>query len=162
MSSSDSNSGDILAYNRKFKKSVLDMMFTICDTFYIHCIPDPSLFMGTRGLIDREKTDGIILVFGPYSTRHLTWDEQFIHCEMQFNRWEKVSIPFECIARMFDKSGQVIMQWQTMSAPIPSPAGQKSEPNGDLIKTVPPAEKKDGPEKSNSRVIEVDFSKKKK
>ena len=96
---------------RKFKKSILDVLFNHCETFYIHCMPHEKLLLGKRGLLKKEQTEGLILVFGPYSTRGLTWDDDYLECEMQFSRWEFVRIPFDSIVRMFDKSGQVIMQW---------------------------------------------------
>ncbi|MBI41125.1 MAG: hypothetical protein CMF59_16125 [Leptospiraceae bacterium] len=96
---------------RKFKKAILDVLFIHCETFYIHCMPHEQLVLGKRGLLKKEQTEGLILVFGPYSTRKLTWDDDSLECEMQFSRWEYVRIPFDSIVRMFDKSGQVIMQW---------------------------------------------------
>lgn len=152
----DSNE-ELVAYNRKFKKAVLDVMFSLSDTFYIHCMPNPLLQIGTRGLMDREQREGIVLVFGPYSTRNLNWDESGIQCEMQFNRWEHVRIPFECIDRMYDKGGQVNMMWATLvsseshreTEKLPAPAAEGTE-------ETPPPKKKD-----RSRVIEVDFTRKK-
>jgi hypothetical protein len=158
MSDNEIPSEELLIYNRKFKKAVLDAMFTVCDTFYIHCMPNPGLFMGKRGLVEKEKTEGIILVFGPYSTRHLSWDEEFIYCEMQFNQWEQVSIPYECIARMFDKNGQVIMQWATLVAPEDSADRKKKRTS--LDKGEGREEKTE--KREDSRVIKVDFGKKNK
>lgn len=154
---------EMVLANRRFKKAVLDVMFSMTDTFYIHCTPNPLLDIGRRGLVDREKNDGIILVFGPYSTRNLTWDDNFIICEMQFSRWENVRIPFECISRIFDKAGHVAMQWATMvsqDTPASTPAKTSSD-----AETPPPAEvpetERAGAGTSKSRVIEVDFSRKK-
>ncbi|HMU85553.1 MAG TPA: ClpXP protease specificity-enhancing factor SspB [Leptospiraceae bacterium] len=155
----DSNE-ELVAYNRKFKKAVLDVMFSMSDTFYIHCMPNPLLHIGGRGMTDREQREGIVLVFGPYSTRNLNWDEGSILCEMQFNRWEKVRIPFECVSRIFDKSGQVNMQWATLVSseshrdePQTAPEGTPVPPEGET-----PAPRK----KDKSRVIEVDFTRKRK
>ena len=162
MESGENNDQELLEYNRKLKKAVLDVLFTQCDTFYIHCMPNARLAIGKRGLVDKEKTEGIILVFGPYSTRQLSWDESSIHCEMQFGRWERVVIPFECIGRTFDKAGQVLMQWATIEAPAgetqsePVPL-KKEETTSE--EEAPRKRKKDDEE---SRVIEVDFTNKKK
>ncbi|MBI3396234.1 MAG: stringent starvation protein B [Spirochaetia bacterium] len=176
---------EVVQLNRKFKKSIMDVMFNMTDTFYIHCLPNPLLQIGNRGLVDREKADGIVLVFGPYSTRALSWDEQFIHCEMQFGRWERVRIPFECVARMFDKGGHVSMQWATMVSQDTSDTGatkitsassaakklSESPADQGAKNPVAPAaassggaaEAKSDEKKSKTdkpRVIEVDFSKK--
>ena len=163
MTTGSGDQEEMLLYNRKVKIAVLDVLFGQCDTFYIHCMPNPSLFIGNRGLIDREKTEGIILVFGPYSTRHLSWDEKFIHCEMQFSRWERIDIPFECIARMFDKTGQFIMQWSTLTASSGQPDSPieigpaETETDATLLEKTEKTPKKGAP----SRVIEVDFKNRK-
>ncbi|MCB1309972.1 MAG: stringent starvation protein B [Leptospiraceae bacterium] len=175
MDTRDPNERELLEYNRKFKKAVLDVVFHHAETFYVHCMPNAELQLGRRGLLDREKNEGIILVFGPYSTRNLSWDDRFIYCELQFNRWENVQIPFECIARIFDKSGQVIMQWATMTAgeegdstgsiaPATPTLGRPLSETDSIGSVTPPPEKTgDAPadEPKDSRVIEVDFRKKK-
>lgn len=172
MEGGNQNEEELLNHNRKLKKSVLDVMFQHCDTFYIHCMPDPELQIGTRGLVERESEEGIVLVFGPYSTRHLSWDDNYLFCELQFSRWEQVRIPYECVGRVFDKGGQVIMQWATMTAErirlAESEAGAETTPK----KTVHAADKsigkaqkstesakteKSGKKADESRVIEVDF-----
>ncbi|MBL8019270.1 MAG: stringent starvation protein B [Leptospirales bacterium] len=151
----DSNE-ELVAYNRKFKKAILDVMFSLSDTFYVHCVPNPLLHIGSRGLQDREEREGIVLVFGPYSTKNLNWDETGIHCEMQFNKWERVRIPFECIDRMFDKSGQVNMQWATL-------VSAESHREEQIVqKTESGATQEPARRKEKSRVIEVDFTRKKK
>ncbi|MEQ9367188.1 MAG: hypothetical protein RIF32_23345 [Leptospirales bacterium] len=172
MEGGNQNEEELLNHNRKLKKSVLDVMFQHCDTFYIHCMPDPELQIGTRGLVERETEEGIVLVFGPYSTRHLSWDDQFLFCELQFSRWEQVRIPYECVGRVFDKGGQVIMQWATMTAERiklsnaqqesgPRPTG-KSASRGGGEKQSGKSQKAGVSEKpakkgDESRVIEVDF-----
>ncbi len=153
--------GEVLLYNRRLKKAILDVMFRDVETFYVHCMPNPLLEVGSRGLIEKEGKEGIILVFGPYSTRHLSWDDGLIYCDMQFGRWEQVVIPYECIARIFDKTGQVIMQWAVMTA---------SESEQQPVAVVPPPESAqeskaaDGQTEAeeSKRVIKVDFTKKKK
>lgn len=145
---------DEVIYNRQLKKAVLAAMFEACDTFYIHCMPHPELYIGKRGLIDKEKAEGIILVLGPYSTRDLELDEQFVLCDMQFSGWESVAIPYECIVRMFDKSGAVIMQWSTPYS---------TDLQNDEIASRPEKQKSE-PSRTNDKedtVIKVDFSKKK-
>ena len=174
MEGGNQNEEELLNHNRKLKKSVLDVMFQHCDTFYIHCMPDPELQIGTRGLVDKKTEEGIVLVFGPYSTRHLSWDDRFLFCELQFSRWEQVRIPYECVGRVFDKGGQVIMQWATMTAErtrlteatSSSPAEPaKKSPPASIEKSTDAAAKdgatakrpKSGKKSDESRVIEVDF-----
>ena len=150
---------ELLRYNRRLKKAMLDVMFRDVETFYVHCMPNSMLEIGRRGLIEKESKDGIILVFGPYSTRHLSWDDNLIYCDMQFGRWEQVTIPYECIARMFDKTGQVIMQWAVLTAPDGETLVQTAP-----VATLqgPPGPAEDPPEGDRHRVIQVDFTKKKK
>lgn len=148
-----------LRYNRRLKKAILDVMFRDVETFYVHCMPSSLLEIGRRGLVDKETKEGIILVFGPYSTRHLSWDDNLIYCDMQFGRWEQVAIPYECIARIFDKTGQVIMQWAVLNTPDgqeePAPAARIPEPIA--TEAQAPVTGDDA-----HRVIKVDFTKKKK
>lgn len=128
---------ELIEYNRRLKRAILDVMFRETETFYIHSLPHPRLVIGRRGLVEREKTEGIILVFGPYSVRRLEWDEQAVRADLQFgSRWEHVVIPYECIVRIFDKSGQVIMQWATMAVREveQQPPGEKGEPKTDIDK----------------------------
>ncbi len=163
MDKGDTEDPQALEKNRKLKRAVLDAMFTHCDTFYIHCMPHPDLAIGKRGLVDREQEEGIVLVFGPYSARQLSWDERFLHCELQFSRWERISIPYECIARLFDKAGQVIMQWSTPKREaVESRRAEKprkaEEPAADSSADGEVAARKD----DAPRVIEVDFRKRKK
>lgn len=155
-------------YNRQIKRAVLGALFEACDTFYIHCMPHPDLYIGKRGLIDKEKTEGLILVLGPYSTRDLELDEQFILCDMQFSGWESVTIPYECIVRMFDKSGAVIMQWSTPYAEelTLADAGKetKKSPAKSGKKSGKSAAKESGAEgsaESDETVIKVDFTRRK-
>lgn len=172
MEGGNQNEEELLNHNRKLKKAVLDVMFQHCDTFYIHCMPDPELQIGTRGLVEREGEEGIVLVFGPYRTRHLSWDDQFLFCELQFSRWEQVRIPYECVGRVFDKGGQVIMQWATMTAERiklaknegPAVTGSGGKAAGKSDKGAGKSQKSGEDKKSSgkksgdeSRVIEVDF-----
>jgi hypothetical protein len=156
---------ELIEFNRKFKKAILDVLFSICETFYIHCMPHPGLSIGRRGLVDREKDEGIILVFGPYSTRGLSWDEENIYCEMQFNSWERLVIPYVCIARMFDKTGQVLMHWNIFDSKLPElsdPQSVDAKPERSLRKKKIAEKKSSEPGSETEKVIEVDFSRKKK
>ena len=140
---------EILKHHRAFKKDILDVIFTHFETFYIHCMPHPDLLIGMRGLQDKEKQEGIVLVFGPHSNRNLGWDEKALYCELQFNKWEAVQIPYECISRIFDKEGQVIINCATVQ--------QESEADSKKGKSRRSA--KAGKGDSESKVIEVDFRK---
>ena len=137
---------ELVRKNRLFKKEILDVVFNMCDTFYVHCMPNPLLRIGKRGLTEKEKEQGVVLVFGPYSTRHLNWDDDCIFCEMRFERWEPTTIPFECIARVYDKEGHVVMQWAALVAAEEPEKKPKPKPKA----------KKEG----DSNVIEVDFTRK--
>jgi stringent starvation protein B len=103
---------EMIEYSKMLKRSILDTLFTKTTSFFIHCSPHSDLLLGQRGLINNEKTDGIVLIFGPYSTRNLQWDENAVFCEMQFgSQWQHVYIPYHCISRMYDKDGQFLMHW---------------------------------------------------
>lgn len=155
-----------LAYNRRVKKVVVETLFEVCETFYLHCVPHPDLYLGGRGLIDKEKEEGIVLVFGPYSARRLSWDERGIDCDMHFARWEPVHIPWECVHRAFDKPGQFLMQWVTMNVPEPTLRDasklDQEEPASDAEPSSGESPAQGTPEKEPEKIIEVDFTKRKK
>ena len=151
----------MVQYNRKLKKQFLDIMFRESEAFFIHCAPHPGLNIGRRGLLDKEKTEGIVLVFGEYSSRNLSWDDNFLYCELQFQkRWEFISIPYECILKIFDKEAQFLIQCVVY----------ESKEDGERIKSASTKAEKEMTEKekrtavteeTDSKIIEVDFSKKK-
>lgn len=169
-----------IAYNRRLKKAMVESLFEVCETFYVHCLPHPELYLGARGLVDNEKEEGIVLVFGPYSARRLSWDEKAIDCDMHFARWEPVHIPWECVHRVFDKPGQFLLQCMTMHLPEPvlrdarkldaddaaGNGGTSSgaiSPNATAPAAAPPsAPETGGDTPADEKVIEVDFTKRKK
>ena len=61
--------------------------------------------------MEKEKEEGILLVFGPHSMQGLELNDKYIRCRLQFQRWEEVQIPMESISRIFDKGSQVTMDW---------------------------------------------------
>ncbi len=141
-----------LNYNKILKKSLFEVILEKTDTFYVHCMNHRRLSIGSRGLLENEKKEGIILVFGPYSYRNLDWDENAIYCEMNFGKWESIVIPFECIFRIFDKAGHFIMQFLNMELDSYEKKLQKESLNSDSLKTK---------ENSDDNIIKIDFSKKK-
>lgn len=175
-----------IAYNRRLKKALVESLFEVCETFYLHCLPHPELFLGARGLVDNEKEEGIVLVFGPYSARRLSWDEKSIDCDMHFARWEPVHIPWECVHRVFDKPGQFLLQCVTMHLPEPvlrdarkldaeegqdgsapstvTPAIPSITPSGPSTAPASLSSASGGPSDASpdEKVIEVDFTKRKK
>jgi len=56
-----------LKYNKAIKKSFFEVLLEQVETFYLHCVNHSKLSIGTRGLLEKEQKEGIILVFGPYS-----------------------------------------------------------------------------------------------
>lgn len=150
-----------LKYNRSVKKAFFEVLLEHTETFYIHCLNHTKLFIGTRGLLDREKKDGIILVFGPYSYRKLDWNEEGIFCEMNFGKWESVYIPYECIFRVFDKAGHFMMQFVTMELLEEKKEEKEEKVNQEELSfDIPDKEKKR--KDSDNNVIKIDFSKKQK
>lgn len=127
-----------LVYNKKLKKSIFEVLLENTDTFYIHCLDHPNLKIGERGLTNLEKKEGIVFVIGPYSYKNMSWDEDYISCEMNFAKWEVVVIPYESIFRFFDKAGHCIIQFLVIER-------QEKE---ELTKT------------EEDKVIKIDFTKK--
>lgn len=137
-----------IEYNRKIKKSIFEVLLEEANTFYIHCIDHPQLVIGDRGLIGKEKEEGIVLVLGPYSYRNLHWDEKGISCEMNFAKWEYVYIPYESIFRFFDKAGQCLFQFLVI------------QNNEQELEKKEEALQKD--QNEQEKVIKIDFTKKNK
>lgn len=139
-----------LNYNKILKKSIFEVILEKTDTFYIHCMNHRRLYIGSRGLLENEKKEGIILVFGPYSYRNLDWDEHAIYCEMNFGKWETITIPYECIFRIFDKAGHFIMQFLNMELESYEKKLEESINSESENKS------------SEDNIIKIDFSKRKK
>ncbi len=129
-----------IQYNKKLKKSMFEVLIENVDTFYIHCLDHPDLKIGERGLTDVEKKEGIVFVIGPYSYKDLSWDDNYISCEMNFAKWEKVFIPYESIFRFFDKAGHCLIQFLVIEI----------------------QEKKETKTSEEEKVIKIDFTKKQK
>lgn len=134
-----------IEYNKKIKKAIFEVLLEEANTFYIHCINHPKLIIGDRGLLEKEKEEGIVLVLGPYSYRNLHLDEKGISCEMNFAKWEYVYIPYECIFRFFDKAGHCLFQFLVI---------QNSEEESEKKEEIPQNDKE--------KVIKIDFTKKNK
>ncbi len=139
-----------LKYNRSLKKSIFEVLLKETTTFYIHSKFHSSLFIGSRGLKEKEKEEGIILVFGPYSYRNLEWNEKGISCEMNFGKWEMVFIPYESIFRIFDKAGHFIFQFITF------------EITGEVEQTEKAQSQTEDSVEDADKVIKINFQKKKK
>ncbi len=167
---------DFSKVNCALKRSAILSLVEHSPTFYLHCVAHPQLSLGRRKLTGREEQDGILLVFGPHSYRSLTLDKRFLCCELQFQRWETITIPLEAISRSFDKSSHVVMQWMTLAPTIEVrkkrtpykirgsgkdntyffPPKKKSDTS--LEKGLSNKKKEKKEKKVASRVIEVDFS----
>ncbi|MBW7857035.1 MAG: stringent starvation protein B [Leptonema sp. (in: Bacteria)] len=121
-----------LEYNRRIKRALFESLFEVCETFYVQVMPHSELVIGMRGLVGKEKEEGIVMVFGPYSARRLSWDEWGVSCDMHFNGWEIVHIPWESITRIFDKEGQFFIQAVFMEKPtLQDATNQSQEKSGD-------------------------------
>lgn len=151
----------MVQYNCRLKKQFLDIMFRESEAFFIHCAPHPGLKIGRRGLLDKEKTEGIVLVFGEYSSRNLSWDDNFLYCELQFQKqWEFISIPYESILKIFDKEAQFLIQCAVYESKESS-EGVKSTGTKSEKEAADKEKRATATEETDSKIIEVDFSKKK-
>jgi hypothetical protein len=160
------NTAEELAYNRRVKKLVVEALFEACETFYLQCVSHPDLNLGGRGLTEREEQEGIVLVFGPYSTRRLRWDDLGIDCDMHFTRWESVHIPWECVKSAVDKAGHLLIQWLPMTVREPNlrDAAKVEQEEPSAAPEFQAGEKSDlpTPGREPEKIIEIDFTKRKK
>lgn len=84
--------------------------------FFIHISPHKDVIIGNRGLLEEEKTRGIVLVFGEHSYRNLTVSEEFISVTMKFSgKWEEVFIPYDAVVAIFNDpiNPEFIMNFRT-------------------------------------------------
>lgn len=127
-----------------FKKEIIFNTSRFYTKFFIHVAPHPDVVIGKRGLINEEKTKGIVLVFGNQSYTDFFLDDEFMSVVMKFSgKWEEVIIPYAAMAAVFNDpvSPEFIINFKI--------AGKKPE------KESLPEPQKDG------KVIRHDFGKKK-
>lgn len=86
-----------------FRKQIISTILDTGDKFYMHIAPLEDVHIGKRGLIDQEKDQGIMLVFGNESFKDFEWDELYIYLSMRFSgSWEHLMIPINAIQTVFD------------------------------------------------------------
>lgn len=86
-----------------FKKEIINNISQYYSKFFIHVAPHADVVIGKRGLINEEKTKGIVLVFGNQSYTDFHLEDTFISVQMKFSgKWESVIIPYDSIAALFN------------------------------------------------------------
>ncbi len=86
-----------------FKKNIILETFKHYEKIYMHIAPLPDVVIGSRGFVDKEKTDGIILVFGKESYKDFEWDDNKIYVSMRFSgKWESLEIPLNAVQAIFN------------------------------------------------------------
>ena len=106
---------------REFKSEVIELYWEKFGTFYLHIMPHPDLEIGRRGLVGEEKELGIILVLGPKAVKDYFLDEKNLYCELQFGfTWEKLTLPWDCLFRVYDKAQNAVTQMRFFTAPVPT------------------------------------------
>ena len=139
---------------REFKKNLFQTYWENSITFYAHILPHPNLEIGRRGLQGDENLNGILLAFGQTATKEISSQPDYLYAELQFGHiWEKLMIPWDCIYRIYDKSQYAITQMRVILRDIESLSSKtKTTQNKNTTKET----------SSDSKVIEVDFSRGKK
>ncbi|HRG44740.1 MAG: stringent starvation protein B [Leptospiraceae bacterium] len=136
---------------RDFKIQLFDTYWEKFPTFYLHILPHPNLEMGKRGLVGNEKESGVVLAFGSTAVRDISSQSDYLYAELQFGfSWEKLIIPWDAVFRIYDKGQNSITQLRVFEDELDF---SKSE-----AKPKKPEKKKESIE---SKVIEVDFTRKK-
>ncbi len=86
-----------------FKKNIILEVFKNFDRVYMHIAPLKEVIIGDRGFVDREKEDGIVLVFRQESYKDFEWDDDKIYVSMRFSgKWENLEIPLNAIQAVFN------------------------------------------------------------
>lgn len=136
---------------RDFKIQLFDTYWEKFPTFYLHVLPHPNLEMGKRGLVGNEKESGVVLAFGSTAVRDISSQLDYLYAELQFGfSWEKLIIPWDAVFRIYDKGQNSITQLKVFADELDfsksQSAPKKQEKKKDTIE---------------SKVIEVDFTRKK-
>lgn len=141
---------------REFKMNLFQTYWENSASFYAHILPHPNLEIGKRGLQGDENLNGILLAFGQTATKEISSQPDYLYAELQFGyTWEKLIIPWDCMYRIYDKSQYAITQMRVILRDIESlSATTKSS------KSKKTTKEKSTP--TDSKVIEVDFSRGKK
>ncbi len=136
---------------RDFKIQLFDTYWEKFPTFYLHVLPHPNLEMGKRGLVGNEKESGVVLAFGSTAVRDISSQLDYLYAELQFGfSWEKLIIPWDAVFRIYDKGQNSITQLKVFADELDFSKSQSAPKK--------PEKKKDTIE---SKVIEVDFTRKK-
>lgn len=131
---------------RDFKQRLFQLYWEKLGVFYIHVLPHPNLEIGRRGLVDKEREAGIVLVFGTSSVKGLVQRIDHLAVDLQFGAtWEKLLIPWDAIFRIYDKGQLAVTQLKVFN---------------DKINIDPVIDKKAIKIDTESKVIQVDFGKK--
>lgn len=137
---------------RDFKIQLFDTYWDKFPTFYLHVLPHPNLEMGKRGLVGNEKESGVVLAFGSTAVRDISSQLDYLYAELQFGfSWEKLIIPWDAVFRIYDKGQNSITQLRVLSDELDF---SKSE--------AAPKKTEKKKETVESKVIEVDFTARKK
>lgn len=137
---------------REFKAQLFDIYWDKFPTFYLHVLPHPNLEMGRRGLVGDEKESGVVLAFGSTAVRDISSQPDYLYAELQFGfSWEKLIIPWDAVFRVYDKGQNSITQLKILNDEIDFSKSKENKPKK-------PEKKK---ETIESKVIEVDFTRKK-
>ncbi|MDX1957268.1 MAG: ClpXP protease specificity-enhancing factor SspB [Leptospiraceae bacterium] len=149
----DKISSEELKYLRDFKSRLFDLYWEKFGFFYIHVLPHPSLEMGARGLIGKETESGVVLAFGQSACKDISSQSDYLFAELQFGfKWEKLIIPWDAVFRIFDKSQNSVTQLRVI---FDEPIFEDNKQDKTEVKSI----KKSS---ADSKVIEIDFSSKKK
>ncbi len=123
---------------KPFKKELIGSVSANYLKFFMHISPHPGVVIGRRGLVDEEKTRGIVLVFGPQSYRDFRMEDSFISVTMKFSgRWEEVFIPYEAVAAVFNDpvSPEFIVNFRIPEKKAEQPAEEnRTSPENKIIR----------------------------
>jgi stringent starvation protein B len=88
---------------KNFKKNIIMEVFKHYEKVYMHVAPLPEVVIGERGFVEKEKEEGIILVFGKESYKDFEWDDDKVYVSMRFSgKWENLEIPIIAIQAIFN------------------------------------------------------------
>lgn len=143
----------------ELKKNTFYQLLNLAERVYILVKYSENVKVGTRGFQQEEKEHGLVLVLN--TKMHFTWDEYGLSTKLAFgNSVQKCFIPSDDIIAVYspELNSQLVIGPQPLAKPDTKKKGRKN-----IKKASPPEEVlADKEENKKSKVVKVDFQKKRK
>ncbi|MGA1875046.1 MAG: ClpXP protease specificity-enhancing factor SspB [bacterium] len=153
---------DIRQRLNELKKTTFYELLNLIGRVFIVVRYSENVIIGNRGFLPEERQKGLILVLN--STMNFMWDDYGISTKLVFgNSVERCFIPTDDIVSIYspELSSQLIVGPQTASEPH-GPEGTEKTSHPHHIEKETEEESPKGEDRRKSKVVKVDFQKRRK